>query len=80
MQTDHLEHFREKLRMAQDEAKSMQAQNELLERFVGWLKTNHSKNFVMMFEFCWQIRFKVYYMLIISIETRLCFKFPQNCS
>lgn len=32
MQTDHLEHFREKLRMAQDEAKSMQAQNELLER------------------------------------------------
>ena len=42
MQTDHLEHFREKLRMAQDEAKSMQAQNELLERFVGWLKTNHS--------------------------------------
>lgn len=37
-------------------------------------------NFVKMFEFCWQIRFKVYYMLIISVETRLCFKFSQNCS
>lgn len=53
MQTDHLEHFREKLRMAQDEAKSMQAQNELLERFVGWLKTNHSFEEI---QFCQDVR------------------------
>ena len=34
MQTDQLEHLREKLRMAQDETRSMQAKNEVLERFV----------------------------------------------
>ncbi|XP_020610395.1 outer dense fiber protein 2-like isoform X1 [Orbicella faveolata] len=32
MQTDQLEHLREKLRMAQDETRSMQAKNEVLER------------------------------------------------
>ena len=34
MQTDQLEHLREKLRMAQDETRSVQAKNEVLERFV----------------------------------------------
>jgi len=34
MQTDQLEHLREKHRMAQDETRSMQAKNEVLERFV----------------------------------------------
>ena len=34
MQTDQLEHLREKLRMAQDETRNMQAKNEVLERFV----------------------------------------------
>ena len=34
MQTDQLEHIREKHRMAQDETRSMQAKNEVLERFV----------------------------------------------
>ena len=34
MQTDQLENLREKLRMAQDETRSAQAKNELLERFV----------------------------------------------
>ena len=33
-QTDQLEHLREKLRMAQDETRSMQAKHEVLERFV----------------------------------------------
>lgn len=32
MQTDQLEHLREKLRMAQDETRSVQAKNEVLER------------------------------------------------
>jgi len=40
MQTDQLEHLREKLRMAQDETRSTQAKNEVLERFVE----NCSKN------------------------------------
>ena len=34
MQTDQLEHLREKVRTAQDETRSVQAKNELLERFV----------------------------------------------
>ena len=34
MQTDQLEHLREKLRMAQDEMRSVHAKNEVLERFV----------------------------------------------
>ena len=34
MQTDQLEHLREKLRTAQDETRSMQAKNEVLERYV----------------------------------------------
>ena len=40
MQTDQLEHLREKLRMAQDETRSVQAKNEVLERFVE----NYFKN------------------------------------
>lgn len=32
MQTDQLEHFREKLRLAQEETRSMQAKNEVLDR------------------------------------------------
>lgn len=34
MQTDQLEHMREKLRMAQEETRSALAKNEVLERFV----------------------------------------------
>ena len=34
MQTDQLEHLREKVRTAQDETRSVQAKSELLERFV----------------------------------------------
>lgn len=34
MQTDQLEHLREKLRMAQDETRSVLAKSEVLERFV----------------------------------------------
>ena len=35
MQTDQLEHLREKLRMAQDETRSVMAKSEILERFVA---------------------------------------------
>ena len=34
MQTDQLEHMREKLRMAQEDARSFQSKNDLIERLV----------------------------------------------
>lgn len=65
MQTDQLEHFREKLRMAQDETKNMQAKNELLERLVGWLKTNHSCEEMQL---CQNVRV----LLANAIQSLLC--------
>ena len=48
MQTDQLEHFREKLRLAQEETRSMQAKNEVLDRFVDWFKINEGSSRVIL--------------------------------